>query len=580
MKGHAVLYGLLGVVMVVASLLESLTLAAFFPVFQAVLTPTGPQPGGGLLGLMATLSRWMPFADPVCATAAILVLCMIAKEGVVLIREWVNALTSGRVLHDLQRSVMEKYAAAPYGTFLERKHADLLYDTVIGPHAVSQLLRRIPQFAAELLRAAAILVVLLAAFPWATLGLLAVVGGFAGSLQILSRTIAYRTGSGRVESHAEQTRLAHEFFSGIRHMMVFGVGERWVERFRRETKRHGRLLTKAMVWLAIPKSVVHVTAVSLLLGALVFFRVQAPDRFTSSLPMISLFGVALLQLLPSLVGLGRMSMEISEALPSGQRLHAALIEPLPTSPDGTRVFGGLREGIAFDRVSFGYPGRAILLRQISLVIRKGTMTAIVGPSGSGKTTILNLLLGLYEPGEGEILIEGIPLRQYRLETWRGAVGFVSQDPFICHATIADNILFGRMGCSREDVVRAARIANAHGFIAELPQGYDTVVGERGMKLSGGQQQRIAIARALLGDPEILIFDEATSHLDAVAEQQVQETIEQASKDRTVILVAHRPSAIRRADTILVLDQGRIVETGTHEELVSGQGCYAHLVASA
>jgi ABC-type multidrug transport system fused ATPase/permease subunit len=177
------------------------------------------------------------------------------------------------------------------------------------------------------------------------------------------------------------------------------------------------------------------------------------------------------------------------------------------------------------------------------------------------------------------LIDGVPLQEVKLESWLDKIGFVSQDPFIYHATVADNIIFGRNGHSMHRVVEAAKIANAHGFISELPEGYETVVGERGMKLSGGQQQRVAIARALLDDPEILILDEATSSLDSISEKLVQEAIENASRDRTVLIIAHRLSTVRYADKIIVLDAGRVVEEGSHQELIGRQGHYARLVTS-
>jgi subfamily B ATP-binding cassette protein MsbA len=192
--------------------------------------------------------------------------------------------------------------------------------------------------------------------------------------------------------------------------------------------------------------------------------------------------------------------------------------------------------------------------------------------------MVNLILGFFEPSEGHILIDGVPLHEYRLETWLRRIGFVSQDPFIYHATIAANIKFGRNGFSWQSVRKAAEIANAQEFISELPQGYEAVVGDRGMKLSGGQQQRIAIARAVLHDPEILIFDEATSSLDTISEKLVQQAIENISKGRTVIIIAHRLSTIRHADKIVVLDQGRVIEEGTHQELLGGHGRYFELVA--
>jgi subfamily B ATP-binding cassette protein MsbA len=205
---------------------------------------------------------------------------------------------------------------------------------------------------------------------------------------------------------------------------------------------------------------------------------------------------------------------------------------------------------------------------------------MVGPSGTGKTTLINLILGLFEPHTGSVRADGIPIQELTQESWLGKIGFVSQDTFLFHSTIADNILFGREDHTQESVIRAAKIANAHDFITELPLSYDTVVGDRGMRLSGGQQQRLAIARAMLSDPEILIFDEATSSLDTIAERQVQQAIDNVSSDRTVILIAHRLSTVQRADKIIVIHEGQVVEEGTHQELLDMDGHYSQLVAAS
>jgi ABC-type multidrug transport system fused ATPase/permease subunit len=231
-------------------------------------------------------------------------------------------------------------------------------------------------------------------------------------------------------------------------------------------------------------------------------------------------------------------------------------------------------------VSFAHKDRATFLDQVNMSFGKGQITAIVGPSGSGKTTLINLILGLFQPSHGRITIDGTPLQCLTHASWLGRIGFVSQDPFTFNTTIEENIRFSRKGHSRETVVQAATIANAHDFISELPDGYDTVVGDRGIKLSGGEQQRVCIARAVIESPEILIFDEATSSLDPLSEKQVQEAIDIASAGRTVIVIAHRLSTIRNADKIIVLDNGRVVEQGTHQELLTRQGEYSRQVSAS
>jgi ATP-binding cassette subfamily B protein len=230
--------------------------------------------------------------------------------------------------------------------------------------------------------------------------------------------------------------------------------------------------------------------------------------------------------------------------------------------------------IKLDEVTFAYPGRGAVLSNFSLHIRAGKTTAIVGSTGSGKSTLVKLLLRLYEIDRGRITLDGVDIRDLRLQDLRGAIGLVSQDVFLFHGSVRENIAYGNPHVSLEEVIEAAKIAEAHDFIVQLPQGYDTIVGERGQKLSGGQRQRLAIARAILKNPPILILDEATSAVDNETEAAIQKSLEKITQNRTTIAIAHRLSTIRNADCIYVMEYGKLVEWGTHEELLTKQGIYA------
>ncbi len=313
--------------------------------------------------------------------------------------------------------------------------------------------------------------------------------------------------------------------------------------------------------------------------ALLWLAADGVVAGTLSLGDLVLINAYLLQLFIPMNFLGFVYREIKHALADMERMFSLLDrEPDVRDRPGAPALAVRRGEVRFRNVSFGYDPRRRILHGVDFEIPAGRKVAVVGPSGAGKSTLVRLLFRFYEPQEGAILIDGQDIREVTQHSLRAAIGIVPQDTVLFNDTIYYNIAYARPEAGREEVERAARLAQLHAFIEGLPQGYDTLVGERGLKLSGGEKQRIAIARVILKDPPILVFDEATSALDSRAERAILQALEGLARRRTTLVIAHRLSTVVDAHQILVMDGGRIVERGTHRQLLDRDGLYAHLWA--
>ena len=553
------------------SLSEGIGIGLFLPLLRGLISGTASQASGGwLMERLDAVFRQVPQDERLAVIAlslfAVVLVTALLAYAHGLLFTWVD----GSIAHHLRRTIFGQLLVMNFGTIERDRSGRLLNILASDTWRTSEALKIFVHLVITI-STVAVYVALLLLMSWRLTALVAV--GMllvSGIVRLFTRGVK-ELGEQVVRSNSELAHRMVEGIDGMRVIRAYGREPYEQSRFDAASERLRRVILKTG-YVEGAVHPVHEILVSGLLLAVLF----ATARTATDVSVLLVFVFVLYRLQPRVKDFESSRVRLTALASSVEEVRSVLDAPsderLKTGPNKQP---GLEDEIVFDRVTFRYhDGEEAALTDATFTIPAGKTTAIVGPSGGGKSTVIKLILRFYDPTAGQVVTDGRSLRDFDVASWRNQIALVSQDGFLFNATVRDNIAYGRHDATHDEIVDAARKADAHEFIERLPDKYETLLGHRGVRLSGGQQQRISLARAIVRNPRIFILDEATNALDSISESWIQETLDRLRDGRTVIMVAHRLATIEQADQIIVLEKGHVRERGTLRELVSAGGLFA------
>lgn len=580
-EGYKGLSFLLFAAIISSSLLESFSLTLLMPLLDAILG-RGDSLVFQEFKVFEYLFSGYSEGDRIMFICAFLIGILIAKNILMYARDILGVYLSWKMRVDWMRNIFDKYVHAKYLYILNKKEGDLVNDLITEPARAAKSLKGIIRFGAE---------VFLALSLYAALLFISLKGTFAATVVVIltfliikevSKNYSMLIGDARITLSRQLTSSATEAIGGIMQVKLFGLEKLCLGRFINRVKSLAKTMLKFELIRNAPRPLVETVMVLFVAGLIIYFAKKDYKTVSSSFPIWSTYLIIFNRLVPHVASLIMNRMEIYSLIPSLSLVDNLAKIDVPTEQQSFSRYRDFTfdRAVKIENLTFGYNQNVHALKNINLTIEKGKTTAIVGKTGSGKSTIAALIARLYENYQGTIKVDDVDLREISREEWRKRIGFVSQQPFLFNDTILNNLRIVTNDAGEKEIFGAAKLANAHDFIIKLEKGYDTIVGDRGVNLSVGQLQRITIARAILRDPDMLIFDEATSALDYESAKLIQQSIRKLKGDKTILIIAHRLSTIRDADMIYVLHEGRVVESGNYRELCENKGYFWKIVNSS